>query len=183
MRMRHLSLIVIAMLALAAMLGAQQDPRKRVSPPATAEATINGKAIKVDYSRPRIADPKTGEPRKIMGGLVPYGQRWRTGANEATQLTTEADLEIGGQRVPAGKYSLFTIPGEKEWTLIINRQTGQWGTEYDEKQDLARVKMEASKTGGTVEQFTISIEPRGSNQGVLKMAWENTQASVPFTVK
>ena len=82
--------------------------------------------------------------RKIFGGLVPYGQVWRTGANSATSLKTDVDLTIGGAPVPAGSYTLYTIPTETGWKLIINKQTGQWGTDYDEKQDLARVDMKVT---------------------------------------
>jgi hypothetical protein len=181
MRVRISLLLSLTLVALATVAAAQQQ--KRVSPAATAEATVDGKSLKIDYSRPRIADPKTGEARKIMGGLVPYGKVWRTGANEATHLTTEAGLEVGGHSVPAGRYTLFTIPAEDGWTLIINRQTGQWGNQHDEAQDLARVPMKTEKLDKTVEQFTISIEQKGGKQGAIRMEWENTRASVPFTVK
>jgi hypothetical protein len=180
MRLRSSLFLALTLTVLATLAVAQQP---RVSPPGTAEATVAGKKIKIDYNRPKVADPKTGQPRTIMGGLVPYGKVWRTGANEATHITTETDLEIGGYTVPAGRYTLFTIPGEDGWTLIINRQTGQWGTEHDAAQDLARIPMKVKKLDETVEQFTISVEAKEGKQGVLRMAWEKTQASVPFTVK
>ncbi|HEX2060290.1 MAG TPA: DUF2911 domain-containing protein, partial [Thermoanaerobaculia bacterium] len=109
--------------------------------------------------------------------LVPYGKVWRTGANAATTLSTDFDLMIGGLHVPKGKYSLYTIPGEKEWTLIVNKQTGQWGTNYDEKQDLGRVKMAVAPVKNTVETFVIGIDEKA-----LTMTWENTRASVPVMV-
>src|SRR5437016_4741708 len=118
--------------------GAQQDKSQRPSPPATAEITLKNKKITINYSRPSM------KGRKIVGGLVPYGQVWRTGANEATTLTTESDLNIGGTNVPAGKYTLYTLPSEGTWKLIINKQTGQWGTVYDESKDLARVDLKTS---------------------------------------
>ncbi|MEJ7714044.1 MAG: DUF2911 domain-containing protein [Pyrinomonadaceae bacterium] len=116
--------------------------------------------------------------RKIMGELVPYGKVWRTGANDATTLITETDLTIGDLRVPAGTYTLYTLPGETEWKLIVNKKTGQWGTEYSEADDLGRVNLMAKKSSAPVEKFTISIEP-ASDGGMLKMAWENTELSVP----
>ncbi len=118
-----------------------------------------------------------------MGGLVPYGQVWRTGANEATSFTTDTDLVVGGTAVPAGKYTLYTLPGESSWKLIINKQTGQWGTKYDEKQDLARVAMQVGKTSAPVEQFTISFDKAGSDAAKLKLEWENTSASVDVKEK
>ena len=115
----------------------------------------DGKTVTIDYSRPSMRG------RKIFGGLVPYGQVWRTGANSATSLKTDANLTIGGAAVPAGSYTLYTIPSETGWKLIINKQTGQWGTEYDEKQDLARVDMKVAKNATPTEQFTISLRQDG----------------------
>jgi len=162
--------------ALAASVGAAgAEAQTRPSPAATAKATIDGATIQVDYSRPSVRG------RKIMGGLVPYGQVWRTGANEATTLTTDKPLDIGGLAVPAGKYTLFTLPGDTEWKLIVNKQTGQWGTEYDAKQDLGRVTLKKAATSGLVEQFTISLE-KAATGGVLKIAWENTELTAPVTV-
>jgi hypothetical protein len=104
---------------------------------------------------------------------------WRTGANEATTLTTEIDLNIGGATIPAGKYTLYTLPSETGWKLIINKQTGQWGTIYDEKQDLVRVDMKTSQLSDPVEQFTILLEPHGDALAQLSLQWETTQVSVP----
>ena len=129
--------------------------------------------IYVDYGRPS----KRG--RAIMGGLVPYGQVWRTGANAATTLVTPRDLRIGGTTVPAGTYTLYTLPGVSAWQLIVNRQTGQWGTEYDPSQDLARIPMQVARTPAPVEQFTIALEPGGGNVVNMALMWENTRASVP----
>jgi hypothetical protein len=145
-----------------------------VSPRDTAQVTIADDRIMVDYGRPYMRG------RTIMGGLVPYGQVWRTGANEATTLVTTRDLRIGGTNVPAGTYTLYTLPGESAWQLIINRQTGQWGTEYDQAQDLARVPMQVGRTPAPVEQFTIALEPGGGNILNLVLTWENTRASVPM---
>ena len=117
-----------------------------------------------------------------MGELVPFNKVWRTGANEATSFVTEADLVMGGATIPKGSYTLYTIPATDKWTLIINKQTGQWGTSYDQSQDLARVDMKVENLTEPVEQFTISFtsSPEG---GVIKLEWENTRASVEFWEK
>jgi hypothetical protein len=154
----------------AAAFADQEAPKKPLSPPAKAEATLDGKKVNIDYSAPSKRN------RAIMGGLVPYGQVWRTGANAATTLTTEADLMIGTLHVPKGTYTLYSIPGEKEWTLIVNKQTGQWGTEYDAAQDLGRVTMTVTPIKDTVETFVIGIGE------TLTLTWENTRASVPVAV-
>ena len=175
---RILLALPVAIFALAAVAAAQQtDKSKRPSPPGTAEVTLNGKKITIEYSRPFM------KGRKIMGDVVPYGKVWRTGANEATALTTEADLSIGGANVPAGKYTLYTLPSEGAWKLIINKQTGQWGTVYKEDQDLARVDMEKSKLSEPVEQFTISFKQKNADAAALVLQWETTQLSVPVKVK
>jgi hypothetical protein len=167
--MRKLSIVTLCLLFLSAVAYAQ--PKKPLSPPAKAEATINGKKVTIDYSAPSKRD------RAIMGGLVPYGKVWRTGANAATTLKTETDLMLGSLHVPAGTYTLYTIPGETEWTLIVNKQTGQWGTNYDEAQDLGRVKMKVAPVKDTVETFAIAIDNKA-----LTMTWENTRATVPVMV-
>ena len=167
--MRKLTTLALCTLFAATAVLAQ-EPKKPLSPPAKAEATINGKKITIDYSAPSKRN------RVIMGELVPYGKVWRTGANAATTLTTAADLMIGSLHVPAGKYTLYTIPGEKEWTLIVNKQTGQWGTNYDEKQDLGRVKMTVVALKDPVETFNIGFGD------TLAMTWENTKVWVPVMV-
>lgn len=165
--------VMIATLALSAL--AQQQP---ASPPGTASFTFaDGKSVTITYSRPSMRG------RKIYGELVPYGKVWRTGANAATTLKTDADLTIGGASVPAGTYTLYSIPEEKKWTLIINKETGQWGTKYDEKQDLARVDMKLSKNSSPTEQFTISFDQTNANAAVLKLDWADTTARVDVAVK
>ena len=181
-------LLIFLFLAALLPLAAQrppQDKSKRPSPPGTAALTFaDGKKISIEYSRPKIRDPKTGQPRKIMGGVVPYGQVWRTGANEATSFTTEADLTVGGTSVPAGQYTLYTLPSETSWKLIISKKTGQWGIPYPgEQDDLARIDMKKETLKNTVDPFTITLEKRGGDAGVLKIAWEKTQASVDFSEK
>ena len=176
------ALIITAIVAGALPLLAQHKPR--ISPQATITADIDGNNVKIVYSRPYSKDPKTGEIRKIWGKLVPYGKVWRTGANEATLLTTAQPVVLGGTEVPAGTYSLYTLPAEDGTAkLIINKQTGQWGTQYDQKQDLARIDLKKDALDKTVDQFTMAIEPNPAGGGMLKMTWENTGFSVPFTVK
>jgi len=180
--MHKLSTAVVVLIAFT-FAAAQQDKSKRPSPPGSAEVALSGKKVTIDYSRPKIADPKTGQARKIFGGLVPYGQVWRTGANEATSLKSDADLDIGGTKVPAGSYTLFTLPAESGWKLIVNKQTGQWGTKYDEKQDLARIPMQVAKASKTVDPFTISFDKKSETEAVLHLAWENTDASISVKLK
>ena len=153
--------------------GALQEPR--ASPHETVTATIDGAKIAVTYGRPYM------KGRKIMGGLVPFNQVWRTGADEATLLVTDKALMFGGTHLQPGTYSLFTLPGDKSWQLIVNKQTGQSGTEYDQKQDLARIPMTVTKTSGPVEQFTIAVADTPAG-GDLRLTWESTQATASFTV-
>ena len=152
---------------------AQQDKSTRPSPPATAKFDLGGgKSITIDYSSPRA------KGRKIFGELVPYGEVWRAGANEATSFVTTADLMIGGQHIPAGKYTLFAIPNKNEWTLVISKKTGEWGIPYPgQADDLARVSMKVGATAGPVENFTIALD-KASKGCTLRMEWENTKATV-----
>ena len=170
--------VLFVLLALAALIGAVAAQENRISPHETTELTLNGKKITVTYGRPSM------KGRKVVGDkLVPFGQVWRTGADEATVLKTEADLTIGDLAVPKGSYAIFTLPSESGWKLIVNKVAEQWGAfSYDKKQDLGRVDMKVDKTSGPVEQFTISLAKSGAG-GVIKMDWENTSASVDFKVK
>src|SRR5580658_11049877 len=152
--------ILLALGVMAAAGRSQQDKGKRPSPAAHAECQFaDGKTIVVDYSSPRA------KGRKIFGGLVPYGQVWRAGANEATTLTTNTVITVGGKTVPAGTYTLFTIPNADQWTLIISKTTKNdkggplWGTNYaGEGQDLARTDMKVSSLPAAVENFTIAVD-------------------------
>lgn len=174
---RHVSTVMVVLMASLAVV-AQQDKAQRPSPPGTAQVSFaDGKKVTINYSRP------FAKGRKIYGGLVPYGKVWRTGANEATSLSTDTDLVIGGTTVPAGNYTLYTVPAEGSWKLIINKQTGQWGTEYEQGQDLARVDMQTSTLPKAVEQFTISLEKTGGDSATLNLDWENTRASVAIKEK
>ena len=157
----------------------------RVSPMAATGGVIDGNRATIYYSRPFTKDPKTGEMRKIWGGLVPFGQVWRMGANEATLLVTQMPLEMGGITVPAGASTLFLLPMEDGTAkLIVNGQVGQWGTQYDEKQDVGRIDLKAEKLEDAVDQFTMALaKTPNAPGGTLKMMWENTQYSLPFTIK
>ncbi len=179
--MKRTLAIALLLLFTTGMMLAQAAPKARPSPAGTAEfAFADGKKVTIAYSRPYTKDPKTGEVRKIYGGLVPFDKVWRTGANEATSLKTDADLDINGTKVPAGSYTIYTSPSSGTWKLIVNKQTGQWGTVYDEKQDLARIDMKSSALPAPVDQFTIGFEKSGSGAN-LNLDWEETRASV--TVK
>ncbi|MCC6861775.1 MAG: DUF2911 domain-containing protein [Bryobacterales bacterium] len=176
MRKTPLLLITAAVAVSAAGLYYVQE-RKRVSPHEQTSGVIAGQKITIEYGRPY----KKG--RVIYGGLVPYGQVWRTGADEATKLTTTADLMIGSLHVPKGTYSLFTVPGQNEWTLVLNKVPDQMGAyNYDQKMDLGRTKMKVEKAPAPLEQLTISVESASGKQGLLKIAWDTTVASVPLTV-
>lgn len=163
---------VAALTGIFAVLAVAQQ--KRVSPHETASTTLNGGKVSITYGRPYM------KGRKIIGGLVPMDKVWRTGADEATKLTTDTALTIGDLRVPPGSYSLFTIPGAAKWTLIVNKTADQWGAfNYDEKADLGRTEMKVTPASAPVEQFTILFVPNGKSAATLEMTWENTQASVP----
>ena len=170
-------LFVAAALALALPAMAQQ--RGRTSPHETISSVIDGNRVTLVYGRPYSKNPRGGEERKIWGSLVPYGKIWRLGADEATLLITQRPIVMGETTIPAGAYTLFMLPQEDgSAKLVINKQLGQWGLQYDEKQDLARVDLKKDSVETKADQFTMAID-RG---GVLKMTWENTQYSVAFKV-
>ena len=148
------------------------------SPAASASCDLGGgKSIKTAYSSPRM------KGRKIYGDLVPFGQVWRTGANDATTFVTSSDVVVGGKDVPAGSYTLFTVPNADKWTLIISRKTGEWGIPYKyESDELARVDMKVSKLPAPVENFTIAYDKSG-NGCTLRIDWESTHAAVDISAK
>lgn len=145
------------------------------SPRDTARANISGATLVVDYGRPA----KRG--RRVFGGIVPFNRVWRTGANRATHFTTDRTLNFGNALLPPGHYTLWTIPAESGWTLVVNNQTGQWGTDHDPRFDRFRVPMQVTSLGAPVERFTIVVEPTGAG-GVIRLRWDTVEASVPFTV-
>ena len=151
----------------------------------TESASINGKNITIQYASPAV----NGRVGKLFGkdGRISQDANypvWRAGANDATALHTDADLDLGGLTVPKGDYTLFVnLANPSSWELIVNKQTGQSGLDYDAKQDLGRVKMTMNKPGATVEQLKYTLSKPGGNKGKLELAWENVAASVNFTVK
>ena len=174
-------LVLPALLLVASVLVAQEKPR--VSPHETVKANVDGNELILVYGRPYTKDPKSGEPRKIWGGLVPYGKIWRMGADEATLLTTDKAIMLGGKLIEAGTYSLFLLPEEAGAQLIVNKETGQWGTKYDQGQDVARIDVKTSALEKPVDQFTITIEKNDGSGGQLKLMWEKTSLWVLFSAK
>ena len=149
-----------------------QQKKTPLSPPAEATATIGGKAVSIKYGAPNVRN------RKVFGGIVPFGEVWRAGANSATSLHTDADLMIGTVSVPKGDYTLYVLPTATDWTLIISKQTGQWGTEYSQSNDLGRAKMTLKAAPALVEAFKITLSPTA-----LQLEWENSIATVPVKAK
>lgn len=146
-----------------------------------------GSMITISYGRPTAVHPrKGGEPRKIWGGLVPYGKADRLGADEATSIILQHAIETGGTTIPAGIYTLYIVPQEGEGSkLAFSKSIGKWGVPVDEKNDQARVNLQKESLAQSVDQLTISVEkrPPQSMDGVIKIKWEKTQFSLPFTVK
>ena len=169
-------LLTVLALLLTTLLWSQEDKSKRPSPPATASGTVNGATSTIDYSSPAV------KGRKIWGGLVPYDQVWRAGANEATLFTTSKDILVEGKKLPAGKYSLYAIPGEKDWVFIFNSKTGQWGVKDDEStteepaNDVLRVTVKPEKSPAFNERMKFVVDKKG-----FALEWENL--SVPVSVK
>ena len=177
-------LTIGAIIACISPLMAQQ---KRISPHETVSKVIDGNRVTIVYGRPYTKDPKTGQNRKIWGELVPYGEVWRTGADEATLLITQKPIMIGEATIPAGAYTLWTLPNEDGTAkLIINKQVGQWGKgpgSYDKEQDLVSIDLKKEALDSPVDQFTMAISKNPSGGGVLSMMWESTAFSAPFTVQ
>lgn len=146
------------------------------SPAATAAGSINGANVTITYSSPSV------KGRQIWGGLVPYDKVWRAGANKATVIMTDKDLTVGGNKLPAGKYSIYAIPGQEEWTVIFNSQTDQWGitrggeTTLDPSKDVFRVKVKPVKAASMQEALKYEVRPNG-----IALVWENLE--VPISVK
>lgn len=159
--------------------GAPADPSKPLpSPPAQASVSLNGQSVTIDYSAPSLRG------RKMIGANNPYGEVWRTGANAATTLKTAVDLKIGDLSVPAGTYTLYSVPSETTWKLIVNKQTGQWGTVYDPKQDLGRVDMQKGPAASTpVEQFAIRFANTTAGATELHLIWADWDVFVPVSTK
>lgn len=166
----------MATAAAVAAFGQEQKKKARPSPPAETSVDVNGKKIAIKYSAPSMRG------RKIFGELVPFGQVWRAGANEATALHTDAALSIGNLSVPSGDYTFYVLPTATSWELIVNKQTGQWGTVYNAGNDLGRVKMALSKASSAVETYKMTLSKDGPG-AKLQLEWENTVAAISIAVK
>jgi hypothetical protein len=153
----------------------------RKSPLDSLSFTVGGKAVKVCYGRPSLRG------RKMLGGEpVPYGKLWRTGANEPTMIHTTGPITIAGIRVPAGSYSLYTVPGPTEWVVIVNRSITQWGEESNytdavKAQEVGRAKVKAEAAGPPVETFTIRADPPAADARALVLEWQATRVRIPLT--
>ena len=169
-------LLTLVALLMTSLIWAQGDKSKRPSPPAAATGKVNGATITIDYSSPGV------KGRKIWGDLVPYDKVWRAGANEATLFQTDKDITVEGKSLKAGKYSLYAIPGEKEWVIIINSKTGQWGVNNDESttevpaDDVLRVNVKPEKSAAFNERMKFVVDSKG-----FALEWENLK--VPVSVK
>ena len=149
---------------------------QRASPHDSTAATVDGAELTISYGRPYMRG------RVIMGGLVPYGRVWCPGADEATTLSTTKPLTIGDVKVAAGRYTLWMLPSADQWTMIVNKQTGQWHTQYNSQFDLGRVALAKRTLPAPVDQLTFAIESAKGGGGNIVMSWETTEVSAPFTV-
>jgi len=157
--------------------------QKRTSPHETISAVIDGNRVTITYGRPYTTKPGTTEARKIWGGLVPYGQPWRMGSDEATTLITQKPVVLGGKTIPAGVYTLYMKPSETGASqLVISTGLGGWGIPVDTTHDLAQVDLTKAALDKPVDQFTMGVGKNPAGGGVLNLSWESTQFSVPFTV-
>ncbi|MGC4023408.1 MAG: DUF2911 domain-containing protein [Cyclobacteriaceae bacterium] len=178
MKKTRLGLLALTLVGvvLSTVVVAQKDKSKRPSPPAVAKGKIGGANILIDYSSPAV------KGRKIWGDLVPFGKPWRAGANEATIFQTDKDIKVEGKSLPAGKYTLFTVPNEKEWEVIFNSQTGQWGEDdngnanFDPSKNVITVKVKPAKSASSNERLTYAVTDKG-----FALRWENLE--VPVSVK
>ena len=158
--------------------------QQRVSPHETINSNFDRNRVTITYGRPYTIRPGTTEARKIWGGLVPWGKPWRLGADEATLLTTQKPILLGGKPVPAGAYTLYMVPDENGTSqLALSTALGGWGIPVDTKHDFVRVDLKKDALDKPVDQFTITMSRNPDGGGILKLAWENTQFSVPFAVQ
>jgi len=173
---RALSMTFAGLLMSSLIFAQGGDKSKRPSPPGTATGKVAGATITINYSSPSV------KGRKVWGDLVPYDKVWRAGANEATLFETDKDITVGGKKLPKGKYSLYAIPGEKEWTWIFNSQTGQWGikmdgsTTEDPAKDVVRVTAKPEKASASAEKLAYTVDSKG-----FTFEWENVK--VPVSIK
>lgn len=163
-----LAMLLIGMVVSSTALA--QDAKQKASPPATASGKVGDATITINYSSPSV------KGRTIWGELVPYGEVWRAGANEATTVTTDRDIMVEGKTLPAGTYSFYTIPGEEEWTIIFNKTAKQWGTQHDEKQDALRVMAKPRQAASMSERLVYDVTKEG-----IVLRWENLEVPVAVT--
>jgi hypothetical protein len=174
MLLRALSAALCTGLLATVLLAQMPAKEAALSPPATATTTLAGKAVTVNYSAPSLRGRHLGGPE-----IVPYGQVWRTGANPATTIVLPMDVMIGSLHVPAGTYTLFTLPTATEWTLIVSKKTGEWGIPYPEGSDLGRTPMMKKKLPAPQEVMSISFEHTSGRKAELHVRWETTDVWVP----
>jgi Protein of unknown function (DUF2911) len=178
-----ISTLVITFITMISVLPVMAQER-HISPHETFSARIDGDRVTITYGRPYMVKPGTTEVRKIWGGLVPYGEPWRMGADEATLLVTQQPIEMDGKTIPAGAYTLYMMPEENGASkLVISTALGGWGIPVNTKHDLAQVDLTKTTLDKPVDQFTMAIDRNPAGGGVLKLMWEETQFSVPFTVQ
>ncbi|GGA68252.1 hypothetical protein GCM10011507_19700 [Edaphobacter acidisoli] len=176
--LKMLSLAACLLFVVTAAHAQTEAPKKPIlSPPATAEVTLNGQQITIHYNSPSMRG------RKIMGGLVPYDKPWRTGANPATTLITPVNLKIGTLDVPAGTYTIFTLPSQTQWLFIVSKKTGEWGIPYPEGNDLGRTPMTGATLPSPQESMSISFENTKGNTTELHVKWETTDEYVTVTAQ
>ena len=167
--------LLTALMISAQVLFAQHIDLPRVSPKSSVSSTIGFTEVTVNYGAPAVKE------RVIWGGLVPYGEIWRGGANEATTVEFSTDVNMEGQTLRAGKYALFFIPGEKEWTVILNKNWDQWGSsEYKEEDDEIRFDVEPKMNEGMMERLTYSIHDMKVDMGYIKLSWEKMRLYMRF---
>jgi len=185
---RIISTLVITTVALLCAVPALAQQKKANStggnsPHETTGAVIDGNRVTITYGRPYTKNPRTGEDRKIWGTLVPYGQPWRMGSDEATTIITQKGLQFGDKTIPAGVYTLYMMPSETGTSqLVFSSALGGWGIPVDTKHDVAKVDLTKESLDTPVDQFTMAVSRNPSGGGVLKLSWEKTQFSVPFTI-
>jgi hypothetical protein len=167
--------VAVFSLTLTAQKTTEVHPGKGGSPHVRTEWVVDGATISIEYGRPFLKGRSVGKE------VAPFGAVWRTGADEATTLKSDKPLRFGALSVPAGTYTLYTLPGEREWQLVVSKRTGQWGIPYPEGDDLGRAPMQVERTAAPVEQLTIAVDDTAAG-GVLRIEWGTTSARVPFTV-
>jgi len=166
--MKTIALLFTAFAILIAATGNRKVTQNKQSPPADTSMKVGGQDVTIEYNAP------SARGRKVEGGLIPYGEVWLLGADSATTLTTNTDLKIGSLAVPKGVYTLYIAASDGAWKLVVNKQKGQWGTEYNEPQDLGRVPLKLTKLSQPVETLKITL-----TGGMLEIEWGSTKATVP----